>query len=96
MRRRLWCVSFLLLAGSVAIGVAAQNDKPSSPSAKTPQSASQASSDGERLFRIHCGRCHAAPAELSPRVAKTVLQHMRVRAMLPKKDEQAILDYIAP
>jgi cytochrome c5 len=74
---------------------AAQNSNPG----KTPQnpaSTTNASSDGERLFQAHCGRCHAPPTELSPRIAKTVLQHMRVRAMLSKKDEQEILNYIAP
>jgi cytochrome c5 len=52
--------------------------------------------DGEKLFNAHCNRCHTAPQELSPRVARTVLQHMRERAMLSKKDEQAILNYLAP
>jgi hypothetical protein len=51
---------------------------------------------GERLFQVHCGRCHTPPETLPPAVAKTVLRHMRVRAMLSKEDEKAILEYIAP
>lgn len=53
-------------------------------------------SDGERKFEIHCGRCHNPPQELSPKAAPAVLRHMRVRAMLTKEDEKAILEYIAP
>jgi cytochrome c5 len=64
----------------------------SSALATTPS----ASDPGERKFRANCGRCHNAPDQLSPRIAGTVLQHMRVRASLSAQDERDILRYLAP
>lgn len=52
--------------------------------------------EGERLFEVNCGRCHRPPDQISPKVAQSVLRHMRVRAMLSKEDEQQILKYLAP
>jgi len=64
---------------------------------KTPPAQKQAStSDGEKLFETNCLRCHKPPENLSARESKTVLRHMRVRANLSEKDEQAILQYISP
>lgn len=51
---------------------------------------------GEQKFRQNCARCHNAPDELSPRIAETVLMHMRVRASLSAADERNILRYLAP
>jgi mono/diheme cytochrome c family protein len=51
---------------------------------------------GEQAFQTHCGRCHNPPQQIPPQAAGTVLRHMRVRAMLSRDDEQAILKYIAP
>jgi cytochrome c5 len=86
----------LVLAGSMSTWNATAQNSKSTGSAKVADHAPPAKSDGEKLFQINCSRCHSAPDSLSPRIAKTVLQHMRVRAMLSKKDEQAILSYIAP
>jgi len=52
--------------------------------------------EGEKRFRIHCGRCHQPPEEIPPAAAGTILKHMRVRASLSKEDEQLILQYIRP
>jgi len=87
----------LVLSGLALSGMAAQKAEPNGTKnapGKTTKGAGEL--DGEKLFRAHCGRCHAAPEELSPRVARTAIHHMRVRAMLSKEDEQAILSYIAP
>jgi hypothetical protein len=64
------------------------NQKTSSPTT--------ASSDGERKFATHCGRCHNPPQEVSPKAVPAVLRHMRVRAMLTEDDEKAILEFMAP
>ncbi len=95
----------LLVSGSLVCGMAAQKDgrkadavqttNASRPATKTSNRA-VAEPDGAKLFQKHCNRCHTAPDELSPRVARTVVQHMRMRGMLPEKDVQAILNYIAP
>lgn len=76
--------------------------------ARTPQQASQRKSplpagktaveirEGEQLFRTHCGRCHNAPDDLSPREARAVVRQMRVRAMLSERDERRLLEFLAP
>ncbi len=103
MKSRLATIVFLL--GSLVCGMAAQRDGRKVESAQTANASRPATTtsksgvaepDGAKLFQTHCNRCHTAPDELSPRVARTVVQHMRVRGMLPEKDVQAILNYIAP
>jgi cytochrome c5 len=49
---------------------------------------------GEQRFHANCGRCHAAPQKFSPRVMKTVLRHMRVRATITDDDMRMILFYM--
>lgn len=49
---------------------------------------------GEQRFRANCGRCHAAPHKFPPRMMKTILRHMRVRAMLTSEDQRLILFYM--
>jgi cytochrome c5 len=52
--------------------------------------------EGEKKFEQNCSRCHNAPESLSPRIAGTVIRHMRVRASLSKQDAEAILHYLNP
>lgn len=73
------------LANPAKTQKAQQDSKPVDPAA-----------EGEKRFEINCGRCHRPPDNISPRVSKTILQHMRVRAMLTQEDEYYILKYIAP
>ena len=49
---------------------------------------------GEQRFRANCGRCHAAPQKFPPRVMKTVVRHMRVRATITDEDMRMILFYM--
>ena len=49
---------------------------------------------GEQRFRSNCGRCHAAPQKFSPRIMKTVIRHMRVRATITEDDMRMILFYM--
>ena len=49
---------------------------------------------GEQRFRANCGRCHAAPQKFPPRMMKTVLRHMRVRATITDEDQRLILFYM--
>lgn len=49
---------------------------------------------GEQRFRANCGRCHAAPQKFPPRMMKTVLRHMRVRATITDEDMRMILAYM--
>jgi|SRR5579859_5097211 len=49
---------------------------------------------GEQRFHANCGRCHAAPQKFPPRMMKTVLRHMRVRATITDDDMRLILIYM--
>ncbi|HWR14690.1 MAG TPA: hypothetical protein VN577_07660 [Terriglobales bacterium] len=97
---------FVLLLGAIAFAVmvSAQDStvggkttSTSAPNGSARQKqAPDAADEGERLFHVHCSRCHDAPQQLSPRAAATVLKHMRVRASLSQETEKLILDYIRP
>ena len=66
---------------------------------QTQPKASQTSpptNEGEKRFQANCGRCHNPPQSLSPREARTVVRHMRVRAMLSAEDARLIMQYLAP
>jgi cytochrome c5 len=67
-----------------------------SASSAQPATATVAQDPGERKFQANCSRCHNAPQQLSPRIAGTVVRHMRVRASLSTEDERDILRYLAP
>jgi cytochrome c5 len=63
------------------------NGKPAAPAA---------SSDGERVFKQNCSRCHDAPQSFSPRISYAIVRHMRVRASLSAADEKALLQFMNP
>jgi cytochrome c5 len=63
---------------------------------KTATKQTAVGNEGERRFQENCGRCHNYPDSISPREAKAVVRHMRVRAMLTEEDERLILKYLAP
>jgi hypothetical protein len=96
----------LLLTFLCALAAAQNNSGPPPKQRLTEpsrtQNAQQASKpvdpavEGEKRFEINCGRCHRSPDNISPRISKSILQHMRVRAMLTQEDEYYILKYIAP
>ncbi len=64
--------------------------------AQQPSKPVDPAAEGEKRFEVNCGRCHRPPDNISPRTSKSILQHMRVRAMLTQEDEYYILKYIAP
>jgi cytochrome c5 len=86
----------LLLTCSLRIFAQPQGEAPSGKAPKVATNRRADSNDGEQRFQANCGRCHHAPESISPREAKAVLQHMRVRAMLSAEDERLILKYLAP
>jgi mono/diheme cytochrome c family protein len=61
-----------------------------------PNPGAHAQDEGARLFETNCSRCHTPPMSISPRTAGTILMHMRTRARLSRKDEQALLKFMAP
>lgn len=51
--------------------------------------------EGQKKFHANCGRCHAAPPKFSPRMAATIVRHMRVRATITDEEAHLILQYLA-
>jgi cytochrome c5 len=86
---------FALTFGTVVL-VQAQAAKSGKGGQQPVKKAVAAQDPGERKFQENCGRCHTAPEQLSPRIAGTVLRHMRVRASLSAETERDILRYLAP
>jgi cytochrome c5 len=50
--------------------------------------------EGEKRYRVNCGRCHQAPHRFEPRVMATAVRHMRVRGMLTNDDMNYVLYYM--
>lgn len=90
MRERIFA-AVLVLGFGIAFGQSNQNTG-TQPLNKKPAD----KNEGERLFAENCGRCHRPPDQISPKVADSVLKHMRVRATLSEEDEKQILKYLAP
>jgi cytochrome c5 len=93
---------FLLLLGSLSAqeqhsitGNTKQNPAKETAASAQPQPSAE-SDPGERKFQANCSRCHSAPEQISPRIAGTVVRHMRVRASLSAEDEKDILRFLAP
>jgi mono/diheme cytochrome c family protein len=63
---------------------------------KTSGTQSAHPSDGERVFQQNCSRCHDAPQGFPPQISGTIARHMRVRASLSQKDQQALLRFLNP
>jgi cytochrome c5 len=104
MRFERLCVA--LIAGTAVTMLAsptAAQQAPIAPTvAHTPPSRAPAAqpahekSDGERVFEANCSRCHTAPDGFSQGISGTVVLHMRVRASLSARDEQALLRFFNP
>jgi cytochrome c5 len=99
MKRGLFVTFAVCWAWLICMVAAAQENQPKSqpaPSARAQETAPDESAEGEKLFHTHCGRCHNAPESISPREARAVVRHMRVRATLTNEDERLILKFLAP
>lgn len=96
MKNRIFILLVLAIAVLLSTAYAASPQAKSTEKANSTSKAKATDSRGAELFAIHCGRCHKPPEDLSPRVAPAVIAHMRTRAMLSQKDEQAILEFLAP
>ena len=91
-------VAFLLVSSIslASLSVAANKQSAGRKPAQTKKATQTNGNEGEIRFRNNCGRCHNPPESLSPREARAVVRHMRVRAMLSAEDEKLILQYLAP
>jgi mono/diheme cytochrome c family protein len=91
-------VLFILSLFTALSGVASPQQQPKTPPSATKPAPAKVdeAAEGAKRFAINCGRCHQPPEDISPREAKAVIRHMRVRAMLSAEDERLILKFIAP
>ena len=87
----------LLIGAALVLGQEPTTQpKQTAPRAQTTTSTKNQQSEGERKFLINCGRCHNPPEQVSPRIAGSVIRHMRVRATLSQEDAREILEYLVP
>jgi len=91
-------VLLLTLAAAARTGAAGKDKEKDKD---TPAARSGVSQDdtsrlqGEQRFHANCARCHAAPPKFAPRMAGTIVRHMRVRANLTEEDARLILRYLS-
>lgn len=87
----------LTMAASVAYaGSAAEAPRPISqtPTASANDVNLRWMMEGEKRYRINCGRCHQPPHKFEPRLMATAVRHMRVRGMLTDEDMKYVLYYM--
>jgi hypothetical protein len=75
---------------------ATPTDKKGAVKNGTTLASQQHQDDGQRIFEQNCARCHNAPEGFSPRIAGTIVRHMRVRASLSKQEEEELLRFFNP
>ena len=92
MKMSRYVIAIAILAASVTTAFCAQKNAGNTPA--TPERANQ--DDGQKVFEQNCARCHNAPDGFSPRISATIARHMRVRANLSQKEEQALLRFLNP
>ncbi len=87
----------MLTAGVTFAGNAATQRGTTTPNA-APASSTEPNPqwmlEGEKQYRVNCGRCHQPPHKFPPRVMATAVRHMRVRAMLTEDDMHYVLYYL--
>lgn len=99
MKHRIFiAIALICLWGACVVAIAQTSAKRSPKNSKSNPAPSipGSPSEGEKRFQANCGRCHNPPEAISPREARAVVRHMRVRAMLSAEDEKLFLKYLAP
>ena len=89
-------VAFTVVASVAYAGSAAEAPRPvSQPTAASADEVNQRwVLEGEKRYRVNCGRCHQPPHRFGPRVMATTVRHMRVRGMLTDEDMKYVLYYL--
>lgn len=97
MKRTLILISSLVCALPMLPLLAQPRSNSQTPPAQSKHTPSPAySSEGERVFKQNCSRCHDAPQSFPPQISGTVIRHMRVRASLSQSDEKELLKFLNP
>jgi mono/diheme cytochrome c family protein len=88
--------SAALLISASAFALGAKQDAPSTGTPAAHAQPAKPQSDGERVFKQQCARCHTPPDGFSTHISGTIVRHMRVRASLSQEDERALLRFLNP
>ena len=57
-------------------------------------SAVASSPDGESVYKANCTRCHITMKVFSEKMTRSIVRHMRVRAILSQAEADGVLDYL--
>lgn len=89
-----WRVSGLAGAALMILGLTVAQAQPAAKKTETRKAEQQLT--GEELYQINCNRCHSEryPTEFTSGQWQTIMLEMRVRANLPAKQAQKILQYL--
>lgn len=100
---RSFCIAVVATVGFLAAlpalsaaRVLSQDPQATTKQAPEKDSKATETSEGEKKFKQNCSRCHKAPQGFSPRIAGTIVRHMRVRASLSQEDSREILKFLNP
>lgn len=93
---RAFLFALTIAAGVAYAGSAANAPRPISQSpVVSPDGVNQTwILEGEKRYRINCGRCHQPPHKFEPRVMASAVRHMRIRGMLTDEDMKYVLYYM--
>jgi cytochrome c5 len=92
---RAFIFALTIAAGVAYAGSPAEAPRPiSQPTASANDVSARWILEGEKRYRINCGRCHQPPHKFEPRVMATAVRHMRVRGMLTDEDMKYLLYYM--
>ena len=93
---RAFVFALTIAAGVAYAGSAAEAPRPVSqqPAASADDVNQRWILEGEKRYRINCGRCHQPPHKFEPRVMAIAVRHMRVRGMLTDEDMKYVLYYL--
>ena len=88
-------IAITIASGVAYAGAAAESPRPvTRPAADAAELNPQWIAEGEKRFRINCGRCHQSPHKFQSRVMATAVRHMRIRGMLTDDDMKYVLYYV--
>jgi mono/diheme cytochrome c family protein len=92
-------MSLVLILGLAGLAFAGAASKPSNPEVSSSvvppaELEQQWRIEGEKRYRVNCGRCHQPPHKFPPRAMAMAIRHMRVRAMLTDDDMKYVLYYM--
>jgi hypothetical protein len=50
--------------------------------------------DGEQVYKNNCNRCHITIRTYSEKMSRSIVRHMRIKALLTRPEAEAVLAYL--